>query len=475
MNVLLISPHLAHTSTSPLWIPLGLPFIAACLRRDGHQVSIFDRYAVQSRVGHDRQQVDQAMLDQVQALQPDLVGLSTLSPLIYDTVGCAALIRSVYAGPIVAGGYHATALPELTLRKIPALDGVVAGEGEIALSRLAGGEAPWQVPGVWWRDGDEIRPPGAPPAQIQDLDHLPQPALDLLDMAFYTQRTDGVIRRHNLSAATLITSRGCLRRCRFCAESLTYGRGVRFHSPAYVLEWIQRVVADYHVDGIHFHDNDFLVDEQRAQEICRGILDAGLNRRVKWSIQARADRLNREMARLLKAAGCVLVEIGVETGTQAELDRVTKGTTPEMNREAIALCRQAGLDVHAYMLTALEGETLADLDQRLAWLKSARPTSFQWTRMLIFPGTALYAEKGGDFFATHEWTRAAIARYYSTDTLSAIPVKARQEWMTRRFGPYARWHWWRHALGRYPLRQLVRLALSGLRQKVLERIGRGPG
>lgn len=467
MNVLLIYPYLAHNST--LWMPLGLSFIAAYLRREGHTASILDRYAIRSHAGPSRQQVDQAMLEQVQAFQPDLVGLSTLSPLIYDSVACVALLRSVYEGPILAGGYHATALPELTLRKIPDLNGVVTGEGEIALSRLASGEIPWQVPGVWWREGEEIRPPLAPAEQIEDLDLLPQPALDLMDMDLYTQRTDGVIRRHNLSVATLVASRGCLRKCRFCAESLTYGRGVRLHSPAYVLDWMRRVVTDYQVDGIHFHDNDFLVDEQWAREICHGIRAAGLDRKVKWSIQARADHLDSEMARLLKASGCALVEIGIETGCQDELDRMAKGTSPAVNKEAIALCRKAGLDVHAYMLTALENETISDLEQRLAWLKSARPTSFQWTPLHIYPGTVLYAEKGDDFYAAQEWTEEAIAEYYRTDRLSAIPPEARQEWMSRRFAPYARWHEWRHALGHYPLRKLVRLALTKLRRRLLKR------
>jgi anaerobic magnesium-protoporphyrin IX monomethyl ester cyclase len=471
MNILLIYPYLTGNSTQ--WMPLGLSFIASRLRCQGHAVSIFDRYASQFSVGRDRPQVDQAMLEELCAFEPDMVGLNTLSPLIHDTVACVALIRSVYEGPIVAGGYHATALPELTLRKIPALEGVVTGEGEVAMSRLADGETPWQVPGVWWRDGEEIRPPAAPPEQVEDLDQLPQPALDLMDMAWYTQRTDGVIRRHNLAAATLVTSRGCQRRCRFCAESLTYGRGVRCHSPDYVLEWIQRVVTDYQVDGIHFHDNDFLADEQRGHEICHRLMETGLSRRIEWSIQTRADRLNREMARLLKAAGCVLVEIGVETGTQAELDRMAKGTTPEINRQAIALCRWAGLDVHAYMLTRLEGETVGDLKHRLAWLKRARVTSFQWTPVLIHPGTPLYAEKGDDFFSTHEWTEEAIKEHYHADKLSAIPPDVRREWMHRHYDPYARYHWWRHALGRYPLRMLVRLARRKLRGRVQRLLGLG--
>jgi radical SAM superfamily enzyme YgiQ (UPF0313 family) len=433
-------------------------------------VAIFDRFTAQFRVGRARQQVDQAMLQQLQAFQPDLVGLNTLSPLIYDTVHCADLIRSAYDGPMVAGGYHATALPELTLRKIPALDGVLVGEGEIALSQWAGGQAPHQVPGMWWRDGEEIRPPMVPSAQVKDLDQLPLPALDLMDMDWYTQRTDGVIRRHNLAATTVVTSRGCRRRCRFCAESLTYGRGVRFHSPAYVLDWIGRAVDEYPVDGIYFHDNDFLVDEERARAICQAILDAGLERRIKWSIQARAERIHLDLARLLRAAGCVLVEIGVETGTQAELDRVDKGATPEMNREAIALCRKAGLDVHAYMLTRMEDETLSDLDQRLAWLKRSRATSFQWTPLAIHPGTPLYEDRGRDFFAVSEWTKEAVTDYYRTDTLSAIPPAERQEWMRHNFSPYARWNWWRNALGRYPLRKLLRLAWFKVRRRIASRL-----
>jgi hypothetical protein len=87
----------------------------------------------------------------------------------------------------------------------------------------------------------------------------------------------------------------------------------------------------------------------------------------------------------------------------------------------------------------------------------------------------MYAEKGGDFFATHEWTEEAVTRYYNTDTLSAIPVEVRREWMAHRLGPYARWHWWRNALGHLPLRKLVRLAWFKLRRKLRQKIGRGSG
>ena len=468
MRVLLIYPYSRGSNT--LWMPLGLAFIAAQLRRHDHQVVIFDRVARQMKVGYALESVNAAMLAEISSFKPDLIGLSTITQVIYDTVSCVRLIREHYEGIIITGGYHATALPELTLQKIPYLNGLITGEGEHSLPRIANGELPKDIPGLWWRNDEEIQAPSAPAQQIENLDSLGLPALDLMDMEYYSQRTNGVIRGHNLRAATLVSSRGCYRRCRFCAESVTYGQGVRFHSAGYILDWIGRVVKDYTVDGIHFHDNDFLADEERTNEICEALIHEGLHRRVKWSIQARAERINPAIVKLLKSAGCCLVEIGIEAGTQLELDRVSKGATVEMNTSAVKLCRKAGLDVHAYMLTGLEDETIADLEQRLAWVKRARPISFQWGQVSMFPGTALYQERGNDFFARSEWKETAITEYYSTQNLSKIPAETRRAWMASHFAPYWRWHWWMDALSRYPLLKLAKHFLFKLRGKIKREI-----
>jgi radical SAM superfamily enzyme YgiQ (UPF0313 family) len=472
MRILLISPFIPLLRLR--WMPLGLPFMAARLRQGGHQAAIFDRFAIQARVGRGVEPADAAMLSRMARFQPDLIGLSTISPAIYDTVHCAALIRKAgFRGAIWAGGYHATCLPELTLQKIPELDGVVAGEGEEVLAKLADGAAPAALPGVWRREGSEIRAPQIPQAQIATLDDMPLPAFDLMDMDFYTTRNDVTLRRYNVRASTLVTSRGCHYRCRFCAESLTYGRGIRSHSAGYVLAWVQKLIADYAVDGLHFHDNDFLADEGRACDICAGLQRLGLHRKLRWGIQVRADRLTPELARVLKQSGCVLVEIGVEVGSQEELDCLRKGTTVDISEQAVRLCRRAGLDVHAYMLQRIENETIAGLTQRLAWLKRADPTSFQWTDLNIYPGTPLYAEKGNDFFARTPWTEEAISGYYSADHLSNLPLETRRAWMKKNFFPFERRHWWRHAIGRYPLGTLVSKARSKAARRV-KRLIAGP-
>jgi anaerobic magnesium-protoporphyrin IX monomethyl ester cyclase len=455
MRVLLIAPYFSQTHAR--WMPLGMPFIAASLRRRGHPAAIFDRFAVQARVGRSVDAVDAAMLADMADFRPDLIGLGTISPAIHDAVRCAASIRKAgFRGALWAGGYHATALPELTLRKIPELDGVVAGEGEQVLAQLADGADPAALPGVWRRDGSEIRAPQNPHAQVADLDGLSLPAFDLMDMGYYTGRSEFTIRGRNVRSSTLITSRGCAYRCRFCVESLTYGRGIRFHSAEYVLAWVQKLVADYPLDGLHFHDNDFLADEGRVREICAGLQSLGLHRRLRWGIQARADRLTEDLARLLRQSGCVLVEIGIETGSQEELNHLGKQTTVDAGEQAVRLCRRAGLDTHAYLLQQTEDETLETLERHLAWLKRADPVSFQMSNLSIFPGTPLYAEKGGEFFARSPWTEEAVVKYYSTDHVSSLAPEIRRAWMRKKFAPFARKHYWKHAIGRYPLESLAR-------------------
>jgi len=340
---------------------------------------------------------------------------------------------------MIAGGHHVTALPELTLQKIPDLNGVVCGEGEMPMLYLAQGRPPEEIPGLWWRRGQDYMHKNEA-QQVHKLDDLPFPALDLLDMNFYTRKGRNAIRGHYLAVVSMITSRGCVRKCEFCSESLTYGKGVRFHSPAYVVEWMEQILQDYpHVNGIYFHDNDFLADPQRTEEICNLILARRLEKRMRFAIQARAERIEPQMLKLLYRAGCVSIEIGVESARQEMLDQVGKGSTVEMNEKAISWCKQADISVHAYMLTRVEGETIRDLEERLIWLKRIRPSTFSWHPLEIHPGTRLYNRLGRSFYENNEWTEENISNYYQQDVLSTISADDRKAWMKDHYQPFQKW------------------------------------
>ncbi len=417
----------------PHWLPLGFAYIGALLKQHRHEVLVFDRYAAINRLGQNAEKIDQAMLDTVNDFQPDIIGLNTVSPMIYDTVHCARIIRNIFSSMMLAGGHHATALPLLTLEKIPELDGVGIGEGEESLLELAGGKKPEEIRGFIWR-----KSPGKESfGRMEELDKLPFPDFSLFDTNFYTRRASSTIRGFHLSTLSMLGSRGCLHRCSFCTESLTYGHGVRFHSMEYVTEMVNKTLKQYpHVEGIYFHDNDFLISSKRAVQICEGLMASGLQWKLKWAIQTRADRLTPEIAGLLKRAGCICVEIGVEAAAQKELDAVGKRTTVSVNETAIAICRSMDLSVHAYMLTGFEAETIADLSHRLEWVKKVRPTSFSWHPIQIHPGSPLYLRKGISFFEEEDWTEENVFSYYQRDHLSPIPAGQRDAWMKEHYEPF---------------------------------------
>lgn len=458
------------------WLPLGFAYIGALLKRHGHAVQVFDRYAAMGRLGLDRKRIDQAMLTAVKTFAPDVVGLSTISPMIYETAHCAKIIRGAFQGIILAGGHHATALPRVTLEKIPELDGVVIGEGEERLLALAEGTKHKEVDGILWRSNGEatagkqtLRALELSPASVSELDTLPFPDFSLFDTAFYTHRTSSVIRGFHLSTLSMLGSRGCSHRCSFCVESMVYGGGVRFHSVDYITEMIERSLLQYpQVEGIYFHDNDFLIDPARVEQLCNRFIQKGLSKRFSWAVQARADRLEHDLLRLMRQAGCVKMEIGVEAAAQKDLDFVRKGTTVGMNENALQQCRDAGISVHAYLLTRTEGETLDDLEAKLEWLKKNRPDTFSMSSMLRYPGSLLYREKGSQFFETHEWTRKNVLGFYATDVFSKVMPQERKYWMQSRFEPFSRKH---HRLARLRLNPKQRW-LQIFYEAVLRRIKR---
>jgi radical SAM superfamily enzyme YgiQ (UPF0313 family) len=446
----------ATVPPGPHWLPLGFAYIGALLKRHGHAVQVFDRYAAMGRLGLDRKKIDQAMLTAVKTFAPDVVGLSTISPMIYETVHCAKIIRGSFQGIILAGGHHATALPRVTLEKIPELDGVVIGEGEEPLLALAEGTKHNEVDGILWRSngetttGKETRGALEPSsARVSELDTLPFPDFSLFDTAFYTRRTSSVIRGFHLSTLSMLGSRGCNHRCSFCTESLVYGGGVRFHSVDYIMDMVESSLLQYpQVEGIYFHDNDFLVNPARVEQLCRRFIKAGLAKRFLWVVQTRADRLEPDLLRLMRQAGCIKMEIGVEAVAQKELDSMRKGTTAGLNERALQQCRDAGISVHAYLLTRTEGESMDDLEAKREWLKKNRPDTFSISSMSRYPGSLVYKEMGTQFFESHEWTRENVLGFYAEDVFSKVMPQERRQWTKSRFEPFSRKH---HRLARLRL------------------------
>ena len=395
MRCLLINP----LGTDPKFAcspPLGLAYIAANLEEKGHEVRIIDRVALQYRNKNaDLGELERITERQVLEFEPQLVGIGAVTIQAYDLHHVAKAVRRMHGGnnfPIVAGGFHPTAEPTLTLVDYPEIDIVCRGEGEQTVLELASGKKPESVSGLTFRRNGKLHET-EDRAVSHDLDVIPFPARHLLDMDFYCHRNDMVISCIPLKVATILASRGCYFNCKFCSSKLIY-KLPRYHSPEYVLREIETVLEDYPVEAISFVDSTMLPRRDRLERICEMLIEQKLNRKIKWGCSLRANLVDKKILELMREAGCIFVNYGFESGSQRMLDLMNKRVTVADNYRAVRLTSEVGIMVNSAMIVNLPGETEEDMSATIKFLEKTgdRIYSVGLNPLLPLPGSPYYRE-----------------------------------------------------------------------------------
>ena len=376
---------------------LGIYSLAAQARRAGHEVRVID-LAVRPRP---RRKV----LEEAARFAPDLAGFSAVTVNVHHAARIAEELKDARPGlPVVLGGPHGTALPGETMARFPVFDAVALGEGEgtiLDLASAAGEKRPFDtVPGL-------ALPGGGGPAftatrpLLLDLDALDVPAWDLLP-GFPRGYSAPIFNFKRLPAASLITSRGCPLRCRFCDRSV-FGNRIRFHSADYVLAMVDRLVGRYGVRHLIFFDDMFVANRQRLKAVCEGL--GRYRGRVSFSCNGRVGYMDREIMGLLRRAGCWQIAYGIESGDQRILDLIGKQQTLEKIEEAVRLAKEAGIRVKGLFMMGLPGETRESVWATARFAKRLGLDLFQITKFTPLPGCEFYAtaREYGEF--QDDWTR----------------------------------------------------------------------
>lgn len=378
--------------------PLGLYILAAEARKAGHEVLMMD-LAIQPRP-YPR------ALAEILAFEPDIAGIAAVTVNVHHAARFAQDLKARRPSlRTILGGAHGTALPEDTLERFPCFDAVVVGEGERTFLELLetpdGGEAWETVAGLALpRDGGCLRTPAR--ERIRDLDVLANPAWDLLPR--YPQGyTAPLFNFKRLPAATLITSRGCPLRCKFCSRAV-FGNRIRFHSAGYVLEMVDRLVKEYGVRHLIFYDDMFVANRRRLVEICEGLIDA-YRGKISFSCNGRVGWMTPEVLALLRRAGCWQIAYGLESGTQEVLDILDKRQTLEKVEREVRMTREAGIRVKGLFMMALPGETAKSVWATVRFAANLHLDLFQITKFTPLPGSPLYEEAGAWGTFENDWTR----------------------------------------------------------------------
>jgi anaerobic magnesium-protoporphyrin IX monomethyl ester cyclase len=254
------------------------------------------------------------------------------------------------------------------------------------------------VAGLTWtgKDGKVVVNDDVTP--ISDMDALPIPAYDLLDLSkFY----ESVFVR--FPAATMITSRGCPFNCIYCSYPQTiYGHQFRAMSPPRVVREIEYLVHDLGVREIRIDDDTFNVNRQRVIDICRLIVEKKIN--FTFSVQLRAQLMTDEMARWLKRAGCRMVLYGVEAGNDDILKKIRKQTTRDEIRRGVRTAKKHGLDVLNCVMLGFYWDTRETVEETLRFAFELNAEFTQMSAPTPLPGTDYYKLlKDAGCILTDEW------------------------------------------------------------------------
>ncbi|MDY6907466.1 MAG: radical SAM protein [Chloroflexota bacterium] len=382
MKVLLVEPpkktwELMGECVSP---PLGLAQLAAVLEEEGIEVGIIDCNAA----GLGWAGLEQAIGE----LRPDVVGATALTPFFSQAVRTMAVAKGVCPQVVTClGGPHVTFLPEETLRQHPEVDVVVRGEGERTLVELLRclerGQEPGDVSGLALRrDGDVVLTPTRGPIDVNDL---PSPAYHLLPMERYHFTVFGKF-------ATVLSSRGCPYRCTFCSEWRFWNGCWRPRKVESVVDEIELLHREYGRECFWFGDDCFNVDAGHIRGICEEILSRGLD--ISWYYQGRADFIieHRELLPLMRRAGNLMAQVGVETATNRELARFNKRLSREQVEEAVALLKRNDIVAQGLLLVGTREDDAASIAHKLRYMKWLDPDFPIFTMFTPFPGSDIYEQ-----------------------------------------------------------------------------------
>lgn len=372
----------ARTRGRVLRAPDWLAYATAVLVRDGHDARLYDFPAR----GWDKDRL--WSLARTQA--PDVAVLDCTTPSVFSDLECAAIIKEhAPACKVYMVGPHASAEPEDTLRNSAgAVDAVAIGEYDYTVRDLvnANGDLA-SVPGIAYLDGDQfVRT--APRPLLDDLDELPFPAWDQIDIWQYF---DGGKLYPYIS---VISGRGCPFRCNFCLwPQVMHGTRYRLRSAGSVvdeMEWDLSLFPMLKHGEFFFEDDTFTVDVERAETICEEILRRNLG--VTWSVNSRATLRDGALMKLMKRAGCRELLVGFESGDPGMLERMNKKISPEDGRRFMELARAADLDVHGCFVLGYPGETEESMQRTVDYALSLGLHTVQFSAAAPFPGTEFYEQ-----------------------------------------------------------------------------------
>jgi anaerobic magnesium-protoporphyrin IX monomethyl ester cyclase len=388
MRILFVHPNYRSggAEIAGSWPPAWVAYLTGSLRRVG-----FDDIHFIDAMTNDHS--DEVLAEKIAALQPDVVGVTAITPSIYKAEEVLRLAQEHAPQALrVLGGVHATFMYKQVLSEAPWVDVIVRGEGEEIVTELMSAvrDGRWpadkrKIKGLAFIDEDEIvATPAA--STVKDLDGI-DPDWTILEWEKY------IYIPLNTRVAIPNMARGCPFTCSFCSQ-WKFWRDYRVRDPKKVVDEIERLVNEQQVGFFILADEEPTINRKKFIQFCEELIARGLPDKVKWGINTRVTDIyrDRELLKFYRKAGLVHVSLGTEAAAQMKLDQFNKETKVEENKEAIRLLREADILVEAQFIVGLDNETPETLNEtyKMAW--DWQPDLANWAMYTPWPFTPLFQE-----------------------------------------------------------------------------------
>jgi radical SAM superfamily enzyme YgiQ (UPF0313 family) len=395
-------------------IPLPYGYLKSNIDESRYEIRIFDNTIL------NRLATDQLFKQDLQAFDPDLVGVSTWSPMSIEALDCLKVAKEINPEVITCiGGAHATSYHEKIVGA-KGVDFLFRGEADLSFSvfleQLEKQDPKFsKVKGLVYRGREGVVANDLD--REDDLDKIKIPDYDSIQLDYYVRNGYRWNCPPKINAPVWIT-RGCPYRCGYCAAPQLNGKPVRSHSIPYMMEWIKYLYFQREVRWVNILDDNFTFHKKYAKEFCRAVIGLNLKGlRFGTPNGIRMERGDKELWRLMKQAGWKTIMVAPETGSEKTIKRMDKDLDLKIVPRVVKEIREAGLKVQGFLILGYPGESEEDL---LATRKLVLKCKFNFVFLASFqplPGTPIYRE----LVENKELPEGLLPYSYSDGTRTYMP------------------------------------------------------
>lgn len=316
-----------------------------------------------------------------------IIGLSCMANLLPFTILAAKELKARYPDrTIILGGVGPKAVEDAILTRFPWIDVISRGEGELTgpellkVLRQKGDLS--TVAAISYHEKGSVRH-NPDRCRVSDLDSIPFPPYDRVDLARY-------------EGYGMMTSRGCPYRCTFCSVAPVWNNESFSRSPRNIVEEMKLLHSEAGVDLFLFQDEFFVSGKRHVMDFCRELEKSGLH--IKWKAFGRVNLTDNEMMHAMADCGCVELRFGIESGSDAILNRIKKGFTAAESLELIPKAIDIFPRVDTFYVWGFPFETMEDFNQTLFQMISFRMMGARILPSLLslLPQTEIYQDLAPD-------------------------------------------------------------------------------